>query len=834
MALLVSTFAIQSRVNLSEVNAQSSAPDNAVASSQRLLQFEWPQFTGDSHTSRFSGGPAPSTSDVLWRANLSEIRSFLTAFNGMVFACTHTSVVALDRDTGIVLWTTEVAMNGTWPVAFKIDGEHMIVEGTCLNPQTGNILWTSTSFSADTGNFNANVYSPEEKMFYVKSLSFVEAWDFSDPSKPPTMVWKTYVPGGGRVGSGVTYGDGKVFPGSFQDLQMAIDAKTGNVLWTTRTKTPMIFSGSYYQGRFIRGGTDDNTMYCFNATDGETLWTYPANTDGYFTIGCAVGYGMVFEPNKDGSIYAIDVVTGKLVWKYNGPGTMLFPGNPTVADGKVYVTSGQNATFGEEVGGSEFVCLNAFTGEAIWKLPMEAFAPRESVMVAYGKLYLIPGDVTTAVDAYSGSEYVTKGQIWCFGGSSPQVTDSSWPMFRHDAVRSSIGLGGPSNLTLVWKYATEGAVMSSPSIEDGILYVGSQDKKVYAIDAWSGELIWSYPTQGTIESSPAVANGKVSIGSDDGYVYCFDAYNGRLLWKRDVNGDLPKTSGAAVMLRSSPAAVGNRIYIGSVDGYIYALDADTGSVVWRFETQGPITSSPTVVDGAIYISSEEPTAGALYKLEATGGRLLWKKSLEYQTQFTGGTDMLGTATVADGMVFASANMRTYYGIDVATGDTVWEFTNPSATEFIVSSPIYVDGKLFIIDKFDIACVNATNGERIWGSYTGDELYVAPSYADEKLYIVTSQRRIFILNATDGARLWRHTTPSASWSSPTPCNGRLYIGNNDWNVYCFTTSITGASPPTHETEVTLPITYIYIIVGVVVAVAVATAGAYAYYRFRKNK
>ena len=83
--------------------------------------------------------------------------------------------------------------------------------------------------------------------------------------------------------------------------------------------------------------------------------------------------------------------------------------------------------------------------------------------------------------------------------------------------------------------------MSSPSIEDGILYVGSQDKKVYAIDAWSGELIWSYPTQGTIESSPAVVNGKVSIGSDDGYVYCLDAYNGRLLWKRDVNGDLPKT-----------------------------------------------------------------------------------------------------------------------------------------------------------------------------------------------------------------------------------------------------------------------------------------------------
>jgi outer membrane protein assembly factor BamB len=258
-----------------------------------------------------------------------------------------------------------------------------------------------------------------------------------------------------------------VFPGSFEDLQMAIDAKTGAVVWSTRTKTPMIFSGSYYRGRFLRGGTDDNMMYCFNSTNGDILWTYNANSDGYFVSGSAAAYGMIYEPNKDGNIYAIDVGTGQLAWKYKGPGTMLFPGMPTVADGKVYVTSGQNATFGQESGASEFACLNAYTGDVIWKLPMEAFAPRESVAVAYGKLFLIPGDVTTAVDAYSGSEYVVKGQVWAFGSNTSPVTDGDWPMFRHDAVRSSIGTGGPSNLTLVWKFTTKGAVYSSPSIANG-------------------------------------------------------------------------------------------------------------------------------------------------------------------------------------------------------------------------------------------------------------------------------------------------------------------------------------------------------------------------------
>ena len=135
------------------------------------------------------------------------------------------------------------------------------------------------------------------------------------------------------------------------------------------------------------------------------------------------------------------------------------------------------------------------------------------------------------------------------------------------------------------------------------------------------------------------------------------------------------------------------------------------------------------------------------------------------------------------MVFASANLRTYYGINAANGETIWTFTNPEATEFIVSTPIYLDGKLFIIDKFDIACLNASTGKKIWNTYTGNEYYVSPSYADDKLYIVTSERNIFIFNAINGEKTARFTLPSASWSSPTPYGGRLYIGNNDWNLYC---------------------------------------------------
>jgi outer membrane protein assembly factor BamB len=825
---VISVFLTSGFLLISNSDSIKYASGQATNSNADLLQFEWPQFTGDSSFSRFSEGPAPATTDILWKANVTNIQSYIAAFNGMVFVTTDTSVIALDGNTGRTIWNTIVPINGTWPVAYKLDEAHMLVESTCLETQTGRILWTSTEFCADTGNFNSNNYSPEEEMFYIKKLSFVQAWDFSDLSSLPKLAWTTYVPGGGRISSGVTYGDGKVFPGSYQDLQMAIDAKTGNVLWTTRTKTPMIFAGSYYQGKFFRGGSDDNAMYCFDANTGDILWTYNANTNGYFCSGTAVAYGMVYEPNKDGYIYAININNGSLVWKYKGPGTMIFPGMPTVADGKVYVTSGQYASYGDEIGESEFACLDAFTGQPIWKLQIEAFAPRESVAIAYGNLYLIPADVTKAVDSITGSEYEPKGEIWAIGPSSKQQDKGAWPMFRHDAQRSSIGQVGPSNLSLLWKFPTNGAVTSSPSVVDNIVYFGSQDKNIYAVNAWSGTLVWNFTTLIGIQSSPAIADGKVCTGGEDGYVYCLDAYKGKLLWKTFVNGNQPITSGAAVMLRSSPAIVSGKVYIGSLDGNLYVLNFDDGSIYWKFKTSGLLTSSPTVDDGAVYIVAEEPVSGGLYKLNAETGALMWKKNIPYETQFTGGTDMQSSPTVANGMVFASANLRTYYGINATTGDTIWTFTNPEATEFIVSSPIYLKGELFVVNKYNITCLSAADGDTVWTIFTGDEWYVSPSYADDKLYIVTSERNIFIFSAIDGEKLDRFILPSASWSSPTPYGGRLYIGVNDWNLYCLGLQVTS---PSNANTSSLP-EYTYLLIIIIIA-SLALIAAVVYVKLRNK-
>ncbi len=774
--LIMSDATLFTSVSLAQTNTSSpsSSPANADVS-----QFEWPQMSGDSSFTRFSAGPAPEAADILWKTNITGIQPYISAFNNKIYVTSLNSIYALDKTTGSILWQASLPQSQTWPAVYKIDGHHMVVGRSCLDPDTGQLLWTSPDFFAGpVPIFNYGAYSPDEKMFYTRTDSYVQGWNFTDPSKLPNLVWQTYVSGSGMDGSGIQYGSGMVFTGSFESHQVAIDAKNGTIVWDTNTKAAMIFSGTYDNGKFFRGGAHDNTFYAFDAATGRILWTYsPGTTDGYFCTGTAAGYGMVYSLNRDGNLYAFDEDTGKLVWKYSGPGPLMFPGNPTVADGKVYATTGQEENYGGiNNTASEFACLDAYTGQVIWKLPIEAFAPRESVAIAYGNLYLIPGDVTTAVDTISGQEYSTANQIWAIG-------TVGWPMFRHDTAHTGVGQAGPANLTLRWMYTTGGAVISSPSIANGIAYFGSQDKNIYAVDARDGSFLWKFATQDRIASSPAIVSDVVYTGADDGNVYALDAYNGSLLWKAFAGGDLPGNFNAAVQLRSSPTVAGNFVYVGALDNKTYCLNATNGTVQWKFQTQGYITSTPAVVDGAVYIVSEEPSAGALYKLDAYTGTLVWKHIISYEGTLGGGHDMQGSPTVADGMVFCASDTSAYYAVNATTGTTIWTYKDPYAGEFIVTTPVYVNGEVIVIDKFSIVSLNATNGTLLWSSFTGDELYVPPTYAGGFVYEVTDERSIYVINATNGTKLGSFSMGSNSWSSPSVYEGRIYVGSNDWNVYC---------------------------------------------------
>ena len=95
-------------------------------------------------------------------------------------------------------------------------------------------------------------------------------------------------------------------------------------------------------------------------------------------------------------------------------------------------------------------------------------------------------------------------------------------MFHHDLQHTGHSIWPtPNTNNILWSYTTGDWVRSSPAVVDGKVYVGSDDKKVYCLNASTGLFIWSYTTGFLVRSSPAVADSIVYVASHDGKVYAF-------------------------------------------------------------------------------------------------------------------------------------------------------------------------------------------------------------------------------------------------------------------------------------------------------------------------
>src|ERR1022692_126376 len=120
------------------------------------------------------------------------------------------------------------------------------------------------------------------------------------------------------------------------------------------------------------------------------------------------------------------------------------------------------------------------------------------------------------------AEVTTTGEA----AQAPFYVRANWPQFHFAASHSGLNpyenVLSPttaSNLGLRWSYLTMGYLESSPAIASGVVYIGSDDYNIYALNAGTGALRWKYTTGSYVISTPAVADGVVYAGSYDFNVY---------------------------------------------------------------------------------------------------------------------------------------------------------------------------------------------------------------------------------------------------------------------------------------------------------------------------
>jgi outer membrane protein assembly factor BamB/tRNA A-37 threonylcarbamoyl transferase component Bud32 len=319
-------------------------------------------------------------------------------------------------------------------------------------------------------------------------------------------------------------------------------------------------------------------------TDVLPLWTFACEDE--IRSSPALRSGLLYVTAYDHNLYALDATTGKFMWKYATDGGIA--GSPCVNEDRVVIGSDDRVTY----------CVNAQTGRIIWTCPTQGRV-RSSPRIQFGHVFFGSDDrFLYAVNMQSG-RVAWKTEVEAPVRSSVAIGDELLYFGDESGSFYCIDIRG----TIKWRFHSKRGITSSPVLhkESQLVVVGSQDGTVYGFDAQTGWVVWRFKTGKPVISSPCIDDDVVYIGSADGNIYAIEMKTGRQMWKYATEGQV----------NSSPAVANNSLYIGSVDGSVYSLDTKIGGLRWRVRTNGPVISSPIIDEDVVFIGSNDRLVYAL-------------------------------------------------------------------------------------------------------------------------------------------------------------------------------------------------------------------------------
>jgi polyvinyl alcohol dehydrogenase (cytochrome) len=431
------------------------------------------------------------------------------------------------------------------------------------------------------------------------------------------------------------------------------------------------------------------------------------------------------------------------------------------------------------------------------------------------------------------------------GGDADRVTltclPHEWPSYGYDhrnrratPVERTLSSSNAGQLRIRWFFdisayegGSGGAVTSTPTVRDGMVYVTSWNGKVYALRARDGKVRWTYDTAaggfGIQSSATLTPEGRLLLGDSSGTVHCLEAKHGRLLWKATVADTDPERS----HIWGSPVVANGRVFVGRAShsdvpctrGHLYAFDLETGAELWRYATipervcrndtrvecrtnddcggaecipgvSGGVTATVAVDPNGktVYMASvgcfTSPSLGnsdSMFSLDAATGAAHWVHRTEFIEQFSDGPPyndfgFLNGPLLVDAPDGAGGRRRlllgpskdgSVYAVDPATGASVW-------TRSLVPDPDFGGFGIF-------------NGAPAWAN---DTLYATVDGATFRPRWPAGADHLFAFSGIDGATRWSANI-GASWSPVAVANGLVFAGANDIDEYYVYDAASGA-------------------------------------------
>ncbi len=363
--------------------------------------------------------------------------------------------------------------------------------------------------------------------------------------REPAYRWRYWA--GAKINGGLAISDNMLYVGTFAPAVVALDRRTGRVVWKVVMPNLVMTTPIVANGLVIVGtGRDEVAL----DTGARLVWARPGGDE----------------------IVALDAQTGARRWSYRTQGEDM----PSAALARV---ANQNEIVFAN-GDDRVRALAVRNGHLLWATRLEGVATMSSAA------------------AYNGIVYVLAG-----------LSASSHLPDRVYAVRASDGAilwRAPYGNADVSPTVADGIVV----VEDAQTISGPADRNAFndvqALDAQTGRLRWSYESElgfltgaGTNEEAVAgVVDGLILFASLPAArrFAAFDLLTGRVLWS-------VRTHAA---IKMSGVVAGGRVYAGDTGGSFYTLAESTGHVLSRHDFDEPFTcSSPVIVGSTLYVADSD-------------------------------------------------------------------------------------------------------------------------------------------------------------------------------------------------------------------------------------
>jgi Protein kinase domain/PQQ-like domain len=370
---------------------------------------------------------------------------------------------------------------------------------------------------------------------------------------------------------------------------------------------------------------------------------------------------------------------------------------------------------------------------------------------------LLIGAVAAGVAVAGGAAaWLTSSQSTSAGSTGAQPPSSP------GLPTPNVGAGQGTRKTAAWKFTTGNAVAAVPTVAAGVVYVGSKDGKVYAVNATTGRQVWaSQAGSGTVP--PQVVGNVVCMATQNGDFTALDTADGSVAWQ--VKGK------ALAMTQRTWAADGGTVILFSYTEGMQAYDAATGNLGGKPGPPGLYVTNITAAGGVLYALD---TQGGLHAIRIASNATVWQLAVTT-------TDNQATSLAAtNGHVYVGTKDGTLHSVNATTGHRDWSF--PGSSD-LLAAPAVADGMVFVTDlDGNLRAIKAATGKQAWRASVTAAPF-GPAAGNGQVYLSTSLN-LQAWDAASGTPSWYFQPPNFKIVQATPAvaDGTVYVGCTDGNLY----------------------------------------------------